>query len=113
MPEMLGIGVALQSRLAPFVASPDLQTDIQARYVRTLSVPEYYPEYRDTGNGIAGFLGASIVAKVYQNFLWGPPDAEIVSQIIFNDNGGKNFVSKADYTSKGPHSIIEMTSALL
>ncbi|KAF9462943.1 actin-related protein [Collybia nuda] len=91
-----GIGVALQSRLAPFVASPDLQTDIQARYVRTLSVPEYYPEYRDTGNGFAGFLGASIVAK-----------------IIFNDSGGKSFVSKADYTSKGPHAIIEMTSALL
>lgn len=71
MPEMLGIGVALQSRLAPFVASPDLQTDIQARYVRTLSVPEYYPEYRDTGNGIAGFLGASIVAKVYRFGFWG------------------------------------------
>lgn len=59
-----GIGVALQSRLAPFVASADLQTDIQARFVRILSVPEYYPEYRDTGNGFAGFLGASIAAKV-------------------------------------------------
>ena len=35
------------------------------------------------------------------------------SQIIFNDIGSKNFVSKVDYASKGPHSIIEMTPALL
>lgn len=91
-----GISVALQSRLAPFIGNPDLQTDVQARGIRVLSVPEYYHEYRDTGNGLAGFLGASIVAK-----------------IIFNDTGGKNFVSKADYASKGPHSIIEMSPALL
>lgn len=56
--------MALQSRLAPFIANPDLQTDVQARGIRVLSVPEYYHEYRDTGNGLAGFLGASIVAKV-------------------------------------------------
>ncbi|KAG5650439.1 hypothetical protein H0H81_012278 [Sphagnurus paluster] len=91
-----GIGVALQSRVAPFIVAPDLQTEVQPRYARILSVPEYYPEYRDTGNGLACFLGSSITAK-----------------IIFNDNGGKNFVSKADYAARGPHSIIEMTPALL
>ena len=61
---MSGIGVALQSRLAPFISSADLQTDVQSRFVRVLSVPEYYAEYRETGNGYAAFLGSSIAAKV-------------------------------------------------
>ncbi|KAG6813824.1 hypothetical protein H0H92_006768 [Tricholoma furcatifolium] len=91
-----GIGVALQSRVAPYIVTPDLQTDMQPRYARVLSVPEYFSEYRDTGNGLACFLGASITAK-----------------IIFNENGGRSYVSKADYTARGPHSIIEMTPALL
>ncbi|KAJ7257933.1 actin-related protein [Mycena haematopus] len=91
-----GIGIALQSRLAPFIVNPELQTDVQPRSLRVLNVPEYFPEYRDTGNGFAAFLGASIVAK-----------------ISFNDSGGKNFVSKADYTTMGPRSVIEMVPALL
>ncbi|KAJ6624957.1 actin family [Mycena sp. CBHHK59/15] len=91
-----GIGIALQSRLAPFVVNPELQTDVQSRSIRVLNLPEYFPEYRDTGNGFAAFLGASITAK-----------------ITFNDSLGKNFVSKADYTSKGPRSVIEMAPALL
>ncbi|KAG6910239.1 hypothetical protein DXG01_012374 [Tephrocybe rancida] len=62
-----GIGIALQSRVAPFVVTPDLQTDVQPRYARVLNVPEYYPEYRDTGNGLACFLGSSIAAKVNPN----------------------------------------------
>ncbi|KAG6817535.1 hypothetical protein H0H87_007503 [Tephrocybe sp. NHM501043] len=89
-----GIGIALQSRVAPYVVTPDLQTDVQPRYTRVLNIPEYFPEYRDTGNGLACFLGSSIAAK-----------------IIFND--ARNYVSKADYTARGPHSIIEMTPALL
>lgn len=57
--------MALQSRLAPYLlANSDIQTDVQARVIRLTNVPEYYPEYRDTGNGYAAFLGASIVAKV-------------------------------------------------
>ncbi|KAJ7224459.1 actin-related protein [Mycena pura] len=91
-----GIGVALQSRVAPFIANPELQTDVQSRSVRVLNVPEYFPEYRDTGNGFAAFLGASITAK-----------------ITFNDSLGKNFVSKADYSIKGPRSVIEVAPALL
>jgi len=91
-----GIGVALQSRLAPFLCSAELQTDVQPRIVRVLSVPDYYAEYRETGNGYAAFLGSSIAAK-----------------IIFSDPNGRNFVLKADYTNKGPHSIIEMVPALL
>jgi len=62
---MSGIGVALQSRLAPFIINnADLPTDVQPRFVRVLSVPEYYAEYRETGNGYAAFLGSSIAAKV-------------------------------------------------
>ena len=59
-----GIGVALQSRLAPFIVNPDLVTELQPRAIRVLSVPEYYAEYRETGNGYTAFLGSSIAAKV-------------------------------------------------
>ncbi|KAJ3498007.1 hypothetical protein NLJ89_g10277 [Agrocybe chaxingu] len=91
-----GIGIALQSRLAQFIMNPDLNTDLQPRLIRVLNVPDYYAEYRETGNGYATFLGTSITAK-----------------IIFSDPNGKNYVSKAEYTTKGPHSIIEMTPSLL
>ncbi|KAF7309637.1 hypothetical protein MIND_00334800 [Mycena indigotica] len=91
-----GIGIALQSRVAPFLVNPDLQTELQTRAVRVLNVPDYFPEYRDTGNGFAAFLGASITAK-----------------ITFNDSMSRNFVSKADYSSKGPRSVIEMAPSLL
>ncbi|KAF8661356.1 hypothetical protein AX16_001451 [Volvariella volvacea WC 439] len=91
-----GIGIALQSRLSPYLSNPDLQTDLQARSIRVLNLPEYYPEYRDTGESYAAFLGASITAK-----------------IIFNDTGGRNYVSKSDYSSKGPSAIIEMAPSLL
>ncbi|TFK25578.1 actin-like ATPase domain-containing protein [Coprinopsis marcescibilis] len=91
-----GIGISLQSRLAPFVTSSGLDTDTQPRSIRVLNVPEYYAEYRDTGNGYSAFLGSSIVAK-----------------IIFNDHSGSNYVSKIDYGTKGPHAIIEMTPSLL
>ncbi|KAJ3720941.1 actin-related protein [Lentinula raphanica] len=91
-----GIAVALQSRLSPYVAQPDLQTDVQPKSIKILYLPEYYPEYRDTGEGFAAFLGCSIVAK-----------------LTFSDTHGKNFVSKVDYSQKGPHSVIEMSPALL
>ncbi len=38
--------------------------DVQPRMIHTLNVPEYYAEYRETGNGYAAFLGSSITAKV-------------------------------------------------
>ena len=34
-------------------------------------------------------------------------------QIIFADPLGKNFVSKGDYTEKGPRAVLEMSSSLL
>nr|GAT42920.1 predicted protein [Mycena chlorophos] len=81
--QVKGIGIALQSRVASFLVNPDLQTDVQTRASRVLNVPDYFPEYRDTGNGFAAFLGASITAK-----------------ITFSD--GKSFVTKADYSTRGP-----------
>lgn len=44
--------------------SPEASMDIQPRSARILNVPEYYAEYRETGNGYAAFLGSSITAKV-------------------------------------------------
>jgi len=60
-----GIGTALQSRLAPFILnSPDPQIDGQPYYIHVLYVPDYFAEYREKGDGLAAFLGTSIVAKV-------------------------------------------------
>lgn len=59
-----GIGVSLQSRLSPFLVSTALDTEVQPRNIRVINVPEYYAEYRETGNGYSAFLGSSIVAKV-------------------------------------------------
>ncbi|KAH8116398.1 actin-related protein [Phellopilus nigrolimitatus] len=92
-----GIGTVLQSHLSLYIlGNPDHQNDTQPKQVRILHVPEYFAEYRERGDGLAAFLGASIVAKV-----------------IFADPLGKNFVSKADYTAKGPRAILEMSSSLL
>jgi actin-related protein 9 len=62
-----GIGLALQSRLAPSLYTGEASMDIQPRSTHLLAVPDYYAEYRETGNGFAGFLGTSIAAKVCDN----------------------------------------------
>jgi hypothetical protein len=45
---------------------------VQTKQIKTLKVPEYFAEYRESGEGYASFLGASIVAKVRPLFpvLW-------------------------------------------
>ncbi|KAG6381564.1 actin-related protein [Boletus reticuloceps] len=92
-----GIGTALQSRLSSFIlGNPDQHNEVQPRSIRVVNVPEYFAEYREKGDGLAAFLGTSIVAK-----------------ISFNDVQGKNFVSKLDYDEKGPRAVIDMSSALL
>ncbi|KAG2344070.1 actin-like ATPase domain-containing protein [Suillus weaverae] len=86
-----------QSRLVLFILStPDQATEVQPRSIRVLTVPEYFAEYREKGDGFAAFLGTSIVAK-----------------IAFNESHGKNFVSKTDYNEKGPHAVLEMSLASL
>ncbi|KAA1468786.1 actin-like ATPase domain-containing protein [Dentipellis sp. KUC8613] len=92
-----GIGPALQSRLSPYIlSSPDQANDVQPRSVRLVKVAEYFAEYREKGDGLAAFLGSSIVAK-----------------ITFHDPNGKNFVSKADYSERGPKAVLEMSPCLL
>lgn len=46
------------------VFSADQLNEVQPRVIRTLKIPEYFAEYREKGDGLASFLGASIVAKV-------------------------------------------------
>lgn len=61
----IGIGTALRSRLSSFVlGNPDQHNEVQPRSIRVVSVPEYFAEYRERGDGLAAFLGTSIVAKV-------------------------------------------------
>ena len=38
--------------------------DVQPVQARTVRVPDYFAEFRERGDGLAAFLGASIVAKV-------------------------------------------------
>jgi actin-related protein 9 len=67
---LLGVGTALQSRLSPFILSnPDQQNEVQPRSIRVVNVPEYFAEYREKGDGLAAFLGTTIVAKVQARML--------------------------------------------
>jgi hypothetical protein len=38
---------------------------VQPKQIRTVKVPEYFADYREKGDGLAAFLGSSIVAKVH------------------------------------------------
>ncbi|KAH9993724.1 actin-like ATPase domain-containing protein [Russula compacta] len=89
-----GIAPALQTHLASFILSnADQHNEVQPKQIRTAKVPEYFAEYREKGDGLAAFLGSSIVAKV-----------------TFHD--GKNFISKTDYAEKGPKAVLEMSASL-
>ncbi|THH29515.1 hypothetical protein EUX98_g4662 [Antrodiella citrinella] len=95
--QVKGLGAALQTRLAPFLLSNvDQLNEVQPKAIKVLKIPDYFAEYREKGDGLASFLGASVVAK-----------------ISFTDNSGKNFVSKADYTSLGPSAILEMSPMII
>ena len=61
-----GLGAALSDRLSPYIlsAADVLNNEVQPRTIKTLKVPDYFAEYRDKGDGLAGFLGTSIIAKV-------------------------------------------------
>ncbi|EJD48029.1 actin-like ATPase domain-containing protein [Auricularia subglabra TFB-10046 SS5] len=87
-----GLGIALQSRLHYYLP----QRADGENLSRLVRVPEYFGEYREKGDRLSAFLGASIVAK-----------------IIFQDTNGRNFVTKSDYAVRGPHVIIELCPTLL
>ena len=57
----------MQGRLAPFIlstADPLQQNEVQPKSVKVLKIADYFAEYREKGDGLAAFLGASIIAKV-------------------------------------------------
>src|SRR6266852_7138276 len=63
---MGGIAPALQTHLASYIlSSADQYNEVQPKQIRTVRVPEYFAEYREKGDGLAAFLGSSIVAKVH------------------------------------------------
>lgn len=62
---MLALANGFQSRLLPYVLKAEEQAnESQPRAVRSIRVPDYFAEYREKGDGLAAFLGGSIVAKV-------------------------------------------------
>ncbi|CAE6460282.1 unnamed protein product [Rhizoctonia solani] len=81
----------LHSRLLPYVLkAEEAANDSQPKLVRSVRVPEYFAEYREKGDGLAAFLGGSIVAK-----------------LTFCDSSARNYVSKNDYSSRGPAALLE------
>ena len=109
---MEGIAPALQTHLAPYILSnADQHNEIQPKLIRTVKVPEYFADYREKGDGLAAFLGSSIVAKVHLSiFLTCRRSLNTSLKVTFHD--GKNFISKADYAEKGPKAVFEMSASL-
>lgn len=69
--------------------------------IRVLKIPDYFIEWRDTAanGGIGpGRMGAQEEAA----FLGG----QIVAKLSFNDPGSGNFVSRIQYATRGPASIL-------
>ncbi|KIJ55406.1 hypothetical protein M422DRAFT_199616 [Sphaerobolus stellatus SS14] len=86
-----GLGPALHSRLSPYL----LLDQYNNRFGTLIKVPEYFGEFRDKGDGLAAFLGTSIVAK-----------------LAFNEPASKNYVSKTEYGSMGPVAILEYSPTI-
>ena len=62
-----GLGTTLTARLAPYMLGNQenaQMNDVQPVQARTVRVPDYFAEFRERGDGLAAFLGASIIAKV-------------------------------------------------
>ena len=67
---MEGIAPALQTYLSPHIlSSADQHNEVQPKHIRIVKVPEYFADYREKGDGLAAFLGSSIVAKVHLLFF--------------------------------------------
>ncbi|EJU03609.1 actin-like ATPase domain-containing protein [Dacryopinax primogenitus] len=94
MGNVKGLPSSLHSHLQPYIHAED-DSPNPPPPSRILKIPEYFAEYRDKGEGLAGFLGACIVAKV-----------------AFADPSGKNYVSKLDYNAKGPISVLSNSPSL-
>lgn len=61
----VGLAAAVRSHLEMYiVTSLELMTDVQPKFIRTLKVPDYFANFRESGDSLACYLGCSIVAKV-------------------------------------------------
>jgi actin-related protein 9 len=71
--------------------------------IRVLKIPDYFIEWRDTAtNGEVG--PGKMGAQEEAAFLGG----QIVAKLSFNDPGSGNFVTKAQYATRGPMSILAL-----
>ncbi|KAF8517973.1 actin-related protein [Hysterangium stoloniferum] len=86
-----GLGPALYSRLYPYLFTEQGGN----KHAQVLKMPEYFGDFRDKGDGLAAFLGTSIVAKV-----------------AFSEPAGKTYLSKADYAAFGPRAILDFSPAM-
>lgn len=55
-----------------------MQNDVQPKVIRLVKVPEYFANFRELGDGLAAFLGSTIVAKV------GSPSIVILRYVLTN-----------------------------
>src|SRR5260221_9134458 len=110
---MEGIAPALQTHLASHIlSSADQHNEVQPKQIRTVKVPEYFAEYREKGDGLAAFLGSSIVAKVHLLFLTCTCCRSLNTSLKVTFHDGKNFISKADYAEKGPKAVLDTSPSL-
>ncbi|KAM0755188.1 hypothetical protein T439DRAFT_322245 [Meredithblackwellia eburnea MCA 4105] len=79
------LGPALIPLLSPFVIDPESGSETQPRAIRHAKVPDYFSEFKHKGGEWGCYLGGCILAK-----------------ILISDLQSKLFMSKAEYTAKGP-----------
>lgn len=60
--------------------------------IKTAKVPEYFPEWKETGYDEAMFLGAQVAAKVL---------------FVVDQGLSKGFMTRTDYNNEGPVGISE------
>jgi actin-related protein 9 len=94
----------------PYVLkAEEAANDSQPKVVRSVRVPEYFAEYREKGDGLAAFLGGSIVAKVsHANSAFRAANSFfLLFQLTFCDSSARNYASKNDYSSRGPAALLD------
>jgi len=109
----LGLGTALQTRLQPYLTQP-WEGNTQPHQSRVLKVPEYFAEYREKGDRLAAFLGASMAIKVCSLPAWSLAltNTHVVQLILQNPTDG-TLTTKSDYSQRGPHAIIQLCATVL
>ncbi|KAM0786635.1 hypothetical protein ACM66B_002087 [Microbotryomycetes sp. NB124-2] len=79
------LGATLVPLMAPYSLDNDSSGETQTRVIRHAKTPDYFSEYKTRPGELACFLGGSIMAK-----------------ILISDLQSRLFMSKVDYTQRGP-----------